>query len=132
MKIFAAFLLTLCLSSAFGQVTSKYIDSVVNASLTSVEQAGVAVAVVQDGVIVSRKASAKKSQFPDNLDDLLMRAHNIRHRISTLLDKVNALQNPPIDLLLLLKTKRILERYEVPLSDLRFVIRRVELIFVVR
>ena len=55
MKIFAAFLLTLCLSSAFGQVTSKYIDSVVNASLTSVEQAGVAVAVVQDGEVIHSK-----------------------------------------------------------------------------
>ena len=55
MKIVAAFLLTFCLSVSFGQVTPEYIDSVVNASLKSVEQAGVAVAVVQDGKVIHSK-----------------------------------------------------------------------------
>ncbi len=55
MKIFAAFLLTFCLSGVFGQITTAYIDSVVNASMKSVEQAGIAVAVVQDGEVIHSK-----------------------------------------------------------------------------
>ncbi len=52
MKLPIALLLTFCLSTVFAQVDSQYIDSVVNASLNSVDQAGIAVAVVQDGKII--------------------------------------------------------------------------------
>lgn len=55
MKIFSVFLLTFCISTVFGQVTPAYIDSVVNASLQSVEQAGIAVAVVQNGEVIHSK-----------------------------------------------------------------------------
>ncbi|MCR9172102.1 MAG: serine hydrolase [bacterium] len=55
MRIFAAILLTFCTSITFAQVDPAYIDSVVNASLESVEQAGIAVAVVQDGEVIHSK-----------------------------------------------------------------------------
>ncbi|XOV69230.1 MAG: serine hydrolase [Fluviicola sp.] len=55
MRIFTTFLLTFCLSITFGQVNSTYIDSIVNASMESMEQAGIAVAVVQDGEVIHSK-----------------------------------------------------------------------------
>jgi len=55
MKIFAVILLTFCASISFGQVSSEYIDSVVQAALSSVDQAGIAVAVVQDGEVIHSK-----------------------------------------------------------------------------
>lgn len=45
----------MCTSAVFGQVSSEYIDSVVNASFASVDQAGIAVAVVQDGKVIHSK-----------------------------------------------------------------------------
>lgn len=55
MKTFSTFVLIFCFSIASGQVTPAYIDSVVNASLESVDQAGIAVAVVQDGQVIHSK-----------------------------------------------------------------------------
>lgn len=69
MKIFAAILLTFWLSNSFGQVTSAYVDSVVNASLNATEQAGIAVAVVKDGKVIHSKgygiASVKSGAMVD-------------------------------------------------------------------
>lgn len=55
MKFLVAFFVSACTSVALGQIDSKYIDSVVNASLQSVDQAGIAVAVVQDGKVIHSK-----------------------------------------------------------------------------
>jgi len=56
MKRILFFLSALFLSAhSFGQVTSEYIDSVVNRSLKVMPQAGVAVAVVQNGKVIHSK-----------------------------------------------------------------------------
>lgn len=52
---FSLYILLFCGGSALAQVSSAYIDSLVNASLASVPQAGIAVAVVQDGKVIHSK-----------------------------------------------------------------------------